>query len=95
MDTVVDPVDMMGVAVGTIVAILVLAVGTGVVWLRRVRASRVVDRAEQLRLARRATQKITRQTRRTRRGSLRGKGGGGDPGLSHDAASGSDGGGTP
>ncbi|PZF84289.1 hypothetical protein C1I99_30505 [Micromonospora deserti] len=80
-----------------VVAFLLMAgVGVAVVIQRR-RASRVLDQEEQLRLARRAVQQIARETRRTKRGSLRGKGGGGDEGLSRDAAYGSEGGtpGTP
>lgn len=45
--------------------------------------------------ARKAIRQSARETRTRRRGSLRGKGGGGDQNLTFDAASTSDSGGTP
>jgi type II secretory pathway pseudopilin PulG len=79
---------------GVLVAVvLVMVVGVAVLARRR-RASRALDREEQLRLAKRAAQQIAKERRRTGRGNLRGKGGGGSEGLSHDAAYGSEGG-TP
>ncbi|MEW1588896.1 hypothetical protein AB0283_26025 [Micromonospora vinacea] len=61
---------------------------------RRGQAASQQDREAVLRAARAATRQIARDTRRTGRGTLRGKGGGGNDGLAADAASGSDGG-TP
>ncbi|BCL16532.1 hypothetical protein GCM10017556_42710 [Micromonospora sagamiensis] len=66
----------------------------GLLLRRRRRAALPQDRAEVMRAARVATRQIAQDRRRTQRGTLRGKGGGGNTSLSHDAAYGSDGG-TP
>ncbi|GAB3932935.1 hypothetical protein [Micromonospora vulcania] len=82
---------------GVVLALgVLLAVGVGVaVLVRRRSKAATLTREDQLRLARRATKQIARANRKTRRGSLRGKGGGGSDSLAVDAAFGSGEGGTP
>ena len=77
------------------VLLLLAVVVLAVVVVRRRRTSRALSREDQLRLGRRAAQQITRANRRTRRGSLRGEGGGGSDRLAQDAAYGSGEGGMP
>jgi hypothetical protein len=72
-------------------AVVVAAVIAFVV-MRRRRARRILDRDERLAAARRATRQIAWDRTRERRGSLRGKGGGGNDGRAPDAGVGTDGG---
>lgn len=81
-----------------LLALLLLVVCASVVVVavrRRRRAARLDDRQAGLDSARKAIRQSARETRKRRRGSLRGKGGGGDQNLASDAGSTSDSGGTP
>lgn len=61
-------------------------------WVVRRRASRVLSREERLQRAKRAIRQAVGEDPRRRRGSLRGKGGGGDYTHALDASTVSDGG---
>ncbi|MEU0552276.1 hypothetical protein [Micromonospora sp. NPDC005979] len=75
--------------------LVVLALVVVVALRRRRRVARMDGRQAGLDSARKAIRQSARETRTRRRGSLRGKGGGGDQNLTFDAASTSDSGGTP
>lgn len=88
---------MDAVLIGSLLSAVVL-LGLGVAAALFIRRRREVKlpggREETLRAGRIAARQISRDVRRTRRGTLRGKGGGGSDSLASDAAFGSDGG-TP
>ncbi|MFI5925427.1 hypothetical protein ACIA3K_05530 [Micromonospora sp. NPDC051543] len=75
--------------------VLVLALVVFVALRRRRRVARSDDRQAGLDSARKAIRQSARETRKRRRGSLRGKGGGGDQNLASDAGVTSDSGGMP
>jgi type II secretory pathway pseudopilin PulG len=69
------------------VVAVVVAVLIGVFAGRRRRAAAADDRGARLDAARRATREMARDARRRGRGTLRGKGMGGDQSIASDAAS--------
>ncbi|MFE9654935.1 hypothetical protein [Micromonospora sp. NPDC006431] len=76
--------------------LVVLVLVVVVVLRRRRRASSLADsRQMKLATARKAIRQSARESRRHRRGSLRGKGGGGDEGQALDAGVTSESGGMP
>lgn len=81
------------IAVGAALICMIIGAGVFVVLRRRNRASDDPDAV--LRAARRAIQESARDRRQRSKGSMRGKGQGGDPNLAIDSGIASDSGGTP